>query len=168
MSEGGELVPVTAERMAEMLRENAEEFPRVESGELERVIEELSIIGFSDITDYLDAGVVFDAETGEPVTDQSSQLQIADVRALPRRQTAAIKKLKLKKTRDGGTEVELELHDKLGALDKLAKGYGFFDKHERAKGEGAAEATLNFLLAAAGEQGAEMFQPTPEPEEVPR
>lgn len=83
------------------------------------VVNELGAIAFSKITDYLKV------ENGRLI------LAVSDLNELPDEQKAAIAKLRERVNDDGSISIEVELHDKLVALDKLGKSIGLFK--ERAE-----------------------------------
>jgi phage terminase small subunit len=77
-----------------------------------RVADELGEIAFANIADYLD----FDSE----------RITIKELRKLTRRKSRAIKTVRQRTSKDGETVIELELHDKLQAIEKLAKVLGYY------------------------------------------
>jgi phage terminase small subunit len=78
------------------------------------VVGELGAIAFSKITDYLKL------ENGRLV------LTVSDLNELPDEAKAAIAKLRERANDDGTVTIEVELHDKIAALDKLGKALGIF------------------------------------------
>lgn len=83
------------------------------------VVSELGAVAFSRITDFLKL------ENGRLV------LTVSDLSELSEEAKAAIAKLRERVNDDGSVSIEVELHDKLGALDKLGKSIGLFK--ERAE-----------------------------------
>jgi phage terminase small subunit len=84
------------------------------------VVGELGAIAFSRITDFLKL------ENGRLV------LTVSDLNLLPEEAIAAIARLKERIDPDtGAVTIDVELHDKLGALDRLGKSIGLFK--ERAE-----------------------------------
>lgn len=80
------------------------------------VLRELAKIGFSNIQDYIQEGN-----------------QIDDISKLDKDKAAPVESIKVKVTSGGGEgaewtskEVQFKLHDKLSALEKIAKHIGFF------------------------------------------
>jgi phage terminase small subunit len=78
------------------------------------VVNELGAIAFSNITDYLKL------ENGRLV------LAVADLNDLSDEAKAAIAKLRERVNHDGSISIEVELHDKISALDRLGKSIGLF------------------------------------------
>lgn len=87
----------------------------------EMVCKELAKIGFSNIQDYIKKGFT-----------------IENIQSLKREHAAAISSIETETIHfDGGsnTKVKFKLHDKLSALEKLAKHIGFFkEDNEQLKG----------------------------------
>jgi phage terminase small subunit len=83
-----------------------------------RVVAELGAIAYTRMTDFvrLDKGRLV--------------LKVKDLDELPDEAKAAIAKLKERENDDGSISIEVELHDKLSALDKLGKSIGLFKEHE--------------------------------------
>tara|TARA_R100000654_G_scaffold37844_2_gene63450 strand:- start:371 stop:769 length:399 start_codon:yes stop_codon:yes gene_type:complete len=77
------------------------------------VEQELASIGASELTDVI-------------TWDSSGKVTIVDSEMLPDRTKRSIKKLKVMPTQYGN-QIELEMHDKLGALRLLAKHYGMLN-----------------------------------------
>ncbi len=75
----------------------------------ERVLQEIAAIAFADFTDFIE---LFEG-----------RYQVRDSDDLTKQQRAAIKSIRSVETPDG-PRVEIELHDKLGALRQLAKSMG--------------------------------------------
>ena len=96
----------------------------------ERVLLELSRIGFSNIVDYLNEG-----------------FQIKDLHKLKRSKCAAIKSIEVTETTIEGvtkTQAKFTMHNKLEAIDKIAKHIGFFEKDNNQKGLDIS--ATNFVL----------------------
>lgn len=89
----------------------------------DRVIRELERVAFADARDVVqwDRKPTFDAEGN--VTGFEDVLTTTPSHALTAEQAASVKSLKTK----GGT-VQVELHDKLAALEKLGKALGIFQE----------------------------------------
>jgi hypothetical protein len=90
------------------------------------VVGELGAIAFSRISNYLKI------QGGRLV------MAVASLDELPEEAVAAIAKLKERVNDDGSISIEIELHDKLGALDRLGKSIGLFketDVNHRHKHE---------------------------------
>mgnify|MGYP003117633571 FL=1 len=79
----------------------------------EKVRQELEAIGNSDITDVI-------------LWDEKGQVQLRDIANASRTITKTIKKVKATPGKYG-TSIEIEMHDKLGALRLLAKHHGLLD-----------------------------------------
>ena len=77
------------------------------------VEQELASISASELTDVI-------------TWDSSGKVTIVDSEMLPDRTKRSIKKLKVMPTQYGN-QIELEMHDKLGALRLLAKHYGMLN-----------------------------------------
>jgi phage terminase small subunit len=88
----------------------------------EMVLRELAKIGFSNIQDYIKEGFT-----------------ISEISKLNKDHAAAIESVKIKEIHGDfpATEVTFKLHDKLSALEKIAKHIGFFseDNKQRVLGE---------------------------------
>jgi len=82
-------------------------------GKKEAVLEELEILGSSKITDVLS-------------WDQTGGVSVIPSYDLPEHTRKAIKKIKIRPTRDGN-EIEVEMHDKMSALRLLSKHYGLLE-----------------------------------------
>jgi phage terminase small subunit len=78
------------------------------------VVSELGAIAFSRITDFLKL------DNGRLV------LAVKNLDELPDEAKAAISRLKERVNDDGSISIDVELHDKLGALDRLGKSIGLF------------------------------------------
>jgi phage terminase small subunit len=90
-----------------------------------RIMEELKKIGFSNIDDYLRI-------------DEDGNVIGRDFASIDRSKLAAIESIKqttnITSNKDGDREYEtrnfqFKLHDKLGAIEKMAKRIGFYGKH---------------------------------------
>lgn len=96
----------------------------------DRIVEELAKIGFSNMLDYMRAGI-----DGDPYLDFSD---------LTRDQAAALSEVTVEDFKDGRGEdardvrrIKFKLHDKKGALVDLAKMLGFMvEKHEHSGPDG--------------------------------
>lgn len=86
----------------------------------EMVLRELMKLGFSNLQDYVKEGFTID-----------------DIAKLEKDKAAAIESIKVKTHFDQNgneiKEVNFKLHDKLGALEKIAKHIGFFEADNRQK-----------------------------------
>lgn len=84
----------------------------------ERVLNELAKIGFSNIQDYIKEGYTLD-----------------EICKLEKDKASAIESVKIKQTHGDypSTEVSFKLHDKLAALEKIAKHIGFFSEDNKQK-----------------------------------
>ena len=89
----------------------------------EAVRQEIEAVGASQITDVLSW------ETGED--GQISSVSIVPSAELPERARRGIKKIKITPSAFGN-QVEIEMHDKLGALRLLARAEGLLDGMEDA------------------------------------
>jgi hypothetical protein len=89
----------------------------------EAVRQEIEAVGASQITDVLSW------ETGED--GQISSVSIVPSAELPARARRGIKKIKITPSAFGN-QVEIEMHDKLGALRLLARAEGLLDGMEDA------------------------------------
>jgi phage terminase small subunit len=85
------------------------------------IVGELGAIGFSRITDYLKL------ENGRLA------LAVDDLKDLPDEAAAAISKLRERVWDDGTITIEVELHDKVAALNMLAKATPFFKERGEIK-----------------------------------
>lgn len=83
-----------------------------------RTLEELIAMGFSNITDI--------------ITVEEGKVVMKDLEGCPRFVTAAIKKMKLRRSNRGDGDfddiLEIELHDKMSALRMLGQHQGLFEK----------------------------------------
>lgn len=86
------------------------------------VVNELGAIAFSRITDYLKL------ENGRLV------LTVADLNSLSDESKAAIAKLRERVNDDGSISIEVELHDKIAALDRLGKATRLFVNRQEVSG----------------------------------
>lgn len=93
----------------------------------DRTLQELAILGFSDLTDFVEWD-------GKTVTLKNS----ADLDAVKRRAIAEISQ-----TKDG---VKIKLHDKKGALDSMARHLGMFND-KMTVGMDAATSELLALMS---------------------
>ena len=85
--------------------------------EADDVLQELKLLGFSDISDYLDFGPV--------------GVTLKEMSELPLEMTRAVAKVSHHLGVEGGGSVEFKLHDKISALEKIGKHLGMFpNKHE--------------------------------------
>lgn len=89
----------------------------------QRIIDELSKIGFSNIQDFIDGGN-----------------EITDLTEIDREQASAVSSVKRSITEfgtdeNGGTKtvVEMKLHDKLAALEKLGRITGIFEADNKQR-----------------------------------
>ena len=89
----------------------------------EKVLQELAVIGFSNINDFVDFG-----ENGITIKDHSE---------LPRNLLSAVSEVSESKGITGHSSVKFKLHDKLNALEKLAKHLKLYDE------EGSSGPTTN-------------------------
>lgn len=93
----------------------------------ERIMKELSLLAYSDLSDYL---------------DENGEIRIKNLRDLPPQVSRAIKKVKFSRyvrTDKGGTEhvtetTDFELHDKKGSLIDLGKEIGMFKEKKELTG----------------------------------
>ena len=85
----------------------------------DRVIQELASIAFSDIVDFVKVEIV----NGYP------SVMIAPTKDIPARKRAAIAGIK-----QGANGVEVKLHNKLEALDKLGRHLGLFNDTDSDEG----------------------------------
>ena len=111
----------------------------------DKVLEEYAKLGFSDVTDYLQAVterilVGHDKETGEPISDISQFVLMKDTKDIPPEKLAAISEVKQHK--DGS--ISFKLHDKRGALDSIAKHLGMFVEKKEITGKDGGPITVNF------------------------
>lgn len=99
--------------------------------EATEVIREYARVGFANIQDYLD-------------TDNT----VKDLTTLPADVAAAVESIHFDVRHDGGSskgyteKVRLKLHDKIKALDSLARHLGLFEKDNKQQGEGIKELLL--------------------------
>lgn len=106
----------------------------------EMVLKELAKIGFSNIQDYIGA-------------DNSTN----DLSTIDKNKAAAISGIKVTSVSGEGyekTTVEFKLHDKIAALEKIAKHIGFFEKdNSQQKGNtiNLTNLTYDELLRLAGD-----------------
>lgn len=109
------------ERIEEL---NAEQVQRLKNEAFvneEMIMQELKSLGFSNIKDYVDFGGGFGSEDQEP----QPFVAIKNSSDLTRDKLAAVKSVKMKKTRYG-TDVEFDLYDKTTALIKMGEQIGMF------------------------------------------
>lgn len=118
--------------VAARLKELRDEFKDRNMVTAEKVLQEYSRLGFSDVTDYLDVRtervlVGRDTETGEPISEITQMVLLKDTDQIPPEKLAAISEIK--QAKDGS--ISFKLHDKGRALDSMARHLGMFvDKHE--------------------------------------
>lgn len=77
----------------------------------ERVLEELARIGFSNIKDFVNGGN-----------------NVLELKHIEEAKTAAVAAVKTRLGDDGSVNTEIKLHDKVSALEKLARHLGLFEK----------------------------------------
>jgi phage terminase small subunit len=82
------------------------------------LVSELGAIAYSRITDFLRLGV-----NGRLV------LAVSDLNELPDEAKAAIAKIKERVNDDGTISIEVELWDKLSAIDRIGRAIGLFQEH---------------------------------------
>lgn len=84
----------------------------------QKVLNELAKIGFSNIQDYIKEGFTID-----------------EISKLEKDKASAIESVKIKQIYGDfpSTEVSFKLHDKLSALEKIAKHIGFFSEDNKQK-----------------------------------
>lgn len=102
----------------------------------ERVIGELAAIAFADVADY----VQITDEDGFPM------VQLTPTKDIPANKRAAIASIK-----QGNNGIEVKLHNKLDALDKLGRHLGLFKEHDQDAEETADDGFLEALSGKAGE-----------------
>ncbi len=111
---------------------------------VDRLVEEYARFAFSNIADLIDwgsAAVTRDPESGEIITTANRVTIKADA---PRSAWAAVESIEITRR-----AVKLRMHDKVGALNGLARHLGFFDdrmKRALAVARAPAEASENGLL----------------------
>lgn len=113
----------------------------------DRVLEELARIAFIPITEL-------SSWTSEDLTPTPSDDLTAD-------QAASVKKVKFKRTvirqKDGGemefTEVGIEQHDKLSALDKLARHLNLYGEHSQGAGKSGLDTMIEALAEMRKKRG---------------
>lgn len=88
----------------------------------EMVLAELAKIGFSNIQDYLD-----DANG------------VGNIKGMDKEKAGAISAFEITPTKEGDA-IKFKLHDKIAALEKIAKHIGFFEKDN--KQQSAADSTI--------------------------
>jgi hypothetical protein len=86
----------------------------------QRVMEEIGALAFSDFTDYVQVA--------------AGRYQVRDLDDLTKEQRTAIKSIRSVQTPDG-PRIEIELHDKMGALRQLAKSLGLNEKKPPTEAE---------------------------------
>lgn len=107
------------------------------------VLSELASIGFSKITDYLKVEEVVreidnfdfsedDGVPNEPLKVKSQSVIIFNTHNIHKSKIPAIAEIKM--TRDG---ISLKLHDKIKALESIAKHIGFFEKDNEQQQAGS-------------------------------
>lgn len=77
----------------------------------ERVLEELARIGFSNVKDFVNGGN-----------------NVLELKHIEDSKTAAVAAVKTRLGDDGSVNTEIKLHDKVSALEKLARHLGLFEK----------------------------------------
>lgn len=97
----------------------------------QRVLAEIAKIGFSDIRKLVKwrSNVTVmgaDPDTDEPVMNVANEVVLTDSHQLDDDSAAAISEIS--QSKDGA--LKIKLHDKLGALEKLAKHLGLFQEPE--------------------------------------
>jgi len=106
--------PRVRKRIIELLRERRQEYPLT----IERMQTEIKRLAFADITK-----VIKSLEGGKGI-------QLEDLKALPKAVTAAIKSIE-----QGRYGLRVVFHDKVAALEMLAKHFGFFEEDNKQKQE---------------------------------
>ncbi len=102
----------------------------------ENVIKQLSDIAFSDITDIVNIVTV----------ENETKLVFTETKELSKSQRAGIANLTIGK--DG---IKVQLHDKISALDKLAKHLGLYGEHNYQKAETQPERITDFSVLTTPE-----------------
>ena len=96
------------------------------------IITELRDVALSNIDDLLSWDQPEELRTvledGTTVITQRARVQLRPSKELTRRQKAAIKSVTEKTSADGSSRVEITQHDKLAALDKLARIFDLFPR----------------------------------------
>jgi len=111
----------------------------------DRVLGELAVLGFSEITDFLDIEtarvlVGHDPGTGEPISEIRQLVLVKDTADIPKDKIAAISEVRQDK--DGS--IKFKLHDKKGALDSIAKHLGMFIERKEVTGKDGGPITVKF------------------------
>lgn len=110
--------------------------------DVDRVVDELSLIGFADLSDFVEWGF----DPGQPEAPQ--------VRLKPSKKLDAAKRRAIVEVSETQFGVRIKLADKLGALDRLARTLGMFvDKVEHSGEIKNAAPVVNLTLTANGTKG---------------
>lgn len=125
----------------------------VEDPEVKAILDELHLIGFSNISDFIET---YDEhvygglnDDGDEIYHTVRRIRVKDFSTLDRKLTASVKKIKITQ-KPSGDHIELELYDKLSALEKLAKHYGVYKLSDDDRGDGSF---LDILMGTIGNQG---------------
>ena len=100
----------------------------------DEVLAEFAKIGMSDVTDYLSvetARVLVDRDptTGDPISEITQMLLLKNTADIPPDKLAAISEIK--QAKDGS--ISFKLHDKVRALDSMARHLGMFIDKSQVK-----------------------------------
>jgi phage terminase small subunit len=108
------------------------------------IVTELRDVAMANAEDFFDWSMIEDVrevlDDGTVIVRQRADVQLKPSSQLSRRQKAVIKGVISKTRADGTTTVELSMHDKLAALDKLAR---IFDLFPRGEGEARVNVAIH-------------------------
>jgi len=108
------------------------------------IVTELRDVALANAEDFFDWSMTEDLrevlDDGTVVVRQRADVKLKPSSQLSRRQKAVIKGVISKTRADGTTTVELSMHDKLAALDKLAR---IFDLFPRGEGEARVNVAIH-------------------------
>ena len=128
---------------------------QVENPALTRVLDELQSVAYANIADFFEhaqASVITGIDDeGEAIVGGFERLALKDITRLPRHLSASVKKIKCTR-KPTGDVIELEMVDKLSALDKLMRYHGAYER-DNAQTAAGVSTTMDFLLSAIGGGG---------------
>lgn len=135
----------------EMFEMRSQELTRIIDPELKAVVDEISLIAFSNIADLLESHTIFDAvgldEDNNAVYQPRTFMAYKDFTSLPRSVTAAVSSVKI-----DGDKVEIKMYDKQAAQDKLMKFHGGYAKDNKQV-NAPQDRLLDMLFSSAEETG---------------
>ena len=139
-----------------LLKHEDTQLHRVEDPDLVRCLDELRGLAHYNMADLYESGEVMECvgvdEEDNDVFKPIFRLTLKDITKLPRHISACIQSVKVTKTR-GGDVVEVKMHDKHPALEKLMKYHGAYQKDNEQQRNDDNAGVMNLLMASIGSQG---------------